>query len=77
MHIPSQFSSAEVKLGQVNALACLFPSAIKPERLECASLMLEIILQHKQNLKQYLKAYELTVIGSFTCWAEEKEILID
>jgi hypothetical protein len=26
-------------------------------------LLLEIILQHKQNQKQYLMVYELTIIG--------------
>lgn len=38
MHTPSQFSSREVKTGQVKASACSFPSAVKPGLLECACL---------------------------------------
>lgn len=38
MHVPFQFSSGIVKVGQVNAPACLFTSEIKPENVECAWL---------------------------------------
>lgn len=36
MHFHSQLSSGEVGIGQVNASACLFPSAVNPGSLEWA-----------------------------------------
>lgn len=50
---------------QVNASACLFPSAKKNREVRVGTsmgLLLEVILQHKQNLKRYLGVYELTII---------------
>lgn len=57
MNTPSQFNSGEVTIGQVNVSACLFPSAIIPGRLVwmVMGLLLEKILQQKQNLKQYFR----------------------
>jgi hypothetical protein len=50
--------SGKVNTGQVSSSACLFPSAVKPEKFITAN-----ILQHKQNLKQYLRVYELAAVG--------------
>lgn len=37
-HTSSRFSSGKVKMGQVNASACLFSPAVKPGRLGCAQV---------------------------------------
>jgi hypothetical protein len=55
---PLFFMSGKVNTGQVSSSACLFPSAVKPEKFITAN-----ILQHKQNLKQYLRVYELAAVG--------------
>lgn len=39
MHTLSQCTSGVVKIRQVNAVACLCPSEIKPGRLECAQVL--------------------------------------
>lgn len=44
------------------------------------SLLLEIILQHKQNLKWYLRVYELTIIYEYkqpVCWVGWGKIRIN
>lgn len=38
MNSLSQFSPGDVKIGQINASACLFLSATKTRRLECAQV---------------------------------------
>lgn len=65
---PFPFFSGEVKIGLVNALACLFTSAIKLRLIvyEHLNLLLKIILEHKWNLKQYLSIYEFIVMDEST-----------
>lgn len=64
MHTPSQISSGEVKIGKLmHHLLISFCKKNREVRV-CTSmgLLLEVILQHKQNLKRYLGVYELAII---------------
>lgn len=51
-HTPSQLSSGEIKIGEVNASTCLFPSTIKPIMLESREWE-SIAVHYTQNLKQH------------------------
>lgn len=63
-HTPSQLSSGELNIGQINESVYLFPSAKKGGGVfRSVNILLGIILQWKQNQKQYLRVYELTIIS--------------
>lgn len=63
-YTPSQFSSEEVKTGQVNVAACLVPSKTQTREVRvCTSLLLEIISQDSLRSARYLRVYEFTTVG--------------
>lgn len=84
MPTPSQLSSEGVKIGQVNASTCLFPSEIKSGRLECAQY--ESIARNKPTTLaesetifkgSWISHSRWVQTASSTCWSGEKKVLTD